>query len=281
VPWARSQELPAAAGGIPPLPGTSTTDTDHPPIRHAATARSLVAHAACHRGMSCLELRPFGRKHLPLAGPWFAAATQRWLGGPAWPRQMLGRADRPLGEFCGAAETGRYRWLAWDQGAAVGSIDCGTYDRWATWEGGPRPSPGPRSPRTIHWPTSAAQLADFGRRAGRFQRGVSRPGRLSLVSTMLQDGTAPEARIRYQAQSSAPRRRRIRAIPGRAQTLGLIDPDADLEVAVIMGTGSWYARTLAGDDPPLGWPARTAALVWRAVGGAAPDPRQPGRRPHP
>ena len=83
--------------------------------------------------MSCLQLRPFERKHLPLVEPWFAdAATRRWLGGPGWPRLMLDRASRPLGEFRGASETGRYRWLAWDQGAAVGYIDCDTYDRWAT-----------------------------------------------------------------------------------------------------------------------------------------------------
>src|SRR5262249_9806721 len=88
--------------------------------------------------MSCLQLRPFEGKHLPLVEPWFAdAATRRWLGGPGWPRLMLDRASRPLDEFRGAAETGRYRWLAWDQGTAVGYIDCGTYDRWATWEGGP------------------------------------------------------------------------------------------------------------------------------------------------
>jgi AcrR family transcriptional regulator len=106
----------------------------------------------------------------------------------------------------------------------------------------------------------AAELADF-------QRGVSLPGRLSLVGTMLQDGTAPKARERYQAQIIAPRRRRIRDILERAQRLGLIDAAADLEVAVTLATGSWYARALAGDDPPANWPDRAAALVWRAVGG--------------
>lgn len=121
----------------------------------------------------------------------------------------------------------------------------------------------------------AAELADL-------QRGVSRPGRLSLVGTMLQDSTAPEARMRYQAQVIAPRRQRIRAILERAQRLGLIDAGADLEVAVTMGTGSWYARALAGEGPPPGWPARAAALVWRAAGGTiAPGPRPPGWRPHP
>jgi Acetyltransferase (GNAT) family len=62
---------------------------------------------------------------------------QALAGRAAWPRQTLDLADRPLGEFRGAAETGRYWWLAWDQGTAVGYIDCGTYDRWTTWEGGP------------------------------------------------------------------------------------------------------------------------------------------------
>jgi RimJ/RimL family protein N-acetyltransferase len=50
---------------------------------------------------------------------------------------MLDLADRPLGEYRGAVETGRFRWLAWEQDRAVGYIDCGTYDRWTTWEGGP------------------------------------------------------------------------------------------------------------------------------------------------
>lgn len=58
---------------------------------------------------------------------------------------MAGRASlapahagpgRPLAEFRGAVETGRYRWLARDGGGPVGYIDCGTYDRWTTWDGG-------------------------------------------------------------------------------------------------------------------------------------------------
>lgn len=111
--------------------------------------------------------------------------------------------------------------------------------------------------------------ADLAAELASFQRGVSRPGRMSLVGTMLQDSTAPEARARYQAQVVAPRRARIRAILERAQALGLVDEDADLEVAVTMCTGSWYARALAGGPPPPNWPVRTAALAWRAVGGVS------------
>jgi AcrR family transcriptional regulator len=108
-----------------------------------------------------------------------------------------------------------------------------------------------------------AELSDF-------QRGVSKPGRLSLVGTMLQERTDPDLRARYQKRVIAPRRRRLRTILTRARELGLIDRDADLDVAVTLPTGSWYARALAGQPPPRNWPRRTAELVWRAVGGSAP-----------
>jgi AcrR family transcriptional regulator len=117
-------------------------------------------------------------------------------------------------------------------------------------------------------PPSQGPFADLVAELTDFQRGVSRPGRLSLVGTMLQDGTDADLRADYQAHIVAPRRARIRTILQRAQQLELIDPDADLDVAITMCTGSWYARALAGTPPPPNWPNRIATLVWRAVGGA-------------
>jgi AcrR family transcriptional regulator len=118
---------------------------------------------------------------------------------------------------------------------------------------------------------SADPFADLVAELADFQRGVSRPGRLSLVGTMLQDSVEADVRARYQAQVVGPRRRRLRLILDRAQRLGMIDADADLDVAVTMCTGSWYARALAGSRPPRNWPLRTAALLWRAVGGSPPS----------
>jgi AcrR family transcriptional regulator len=114
-----------------------------------------------------------------------------------------------------------------------------------------------------------AELTDFA-------RGVSGPGRLSMVGTMLQETTDASVAQRYRARVVAPRRQRIRFILEQAQLLGLIDTAADLELAVTLGTGSWYARCLAGEPVPQDWPSRTAALVWRSVGGtppAVPTPR--------
>jgi AcrR family transcriptional regulator len=101
-----------------------------------------------------------------------------------------------------------------------------------------------------------------------FARGISTPGRMSLVGAMLQETADPGVVDRYQTRVIAPRRARIMGILRDAQRLQLIDRDADLDVAVTMCTGSWYGRALAGDMPPPDWPRRTAALVWRAVGGS-------------
>lgn len=114
-----------------------------------------------------------------------------------------------------------------------------------------------------------AELTDF-------QRGVSRPGRLSLVGTMLQETIDPEVRARYRATVVQPRRQRLDAVLQAARQLDLIDQDADLAVALAMCTGNWYGRALAGDPVPEDWPQRTARLVWRALGGR-PREEHPGR----
>jgi AcrR family transcriptional regulator len=116
-------------------------------------------------------------------------------------------------------------------------------------------------------PEEPDPLAALTAELGDFVAGVSRPGRMSLVGAMLQETADPGVVERYRARVIAPRRARILAILRTARHLDLIDPDADLEVAVTMCTGSWYGRALAGDPPPPDWPQRAAALVWRAVGG--------------
>jgi RimJ/RimL family protein N-acetyltransferase len=83
-----------------------------------------------------VHLRPCTEADLPLIEPWFDdPETRRWLGGPSWPRMSIAQIDAPLSEFRGARERGRYRFVAWDGECPVGYIDCGTYDRWATWDG--------------------------------------------------------------------------------------------------------------------------------------------------
>jgi AcrR family transcriptional regulator len=153
----------------------------------------------------------------------------------------------------------------------AGTTRPAVYRRWATkaalaesamasYPTGDPPVPAVENP-SDPFADLVAELEDF-------RHGVSRPGRLSLVGTMLQTTTAADAAARYRARVIAPRRARLRAILERAAEQGAIDGDADLEVAVTMLTGSWYARCLAGEREPDDWPRRVAGLAWRALGGA-------------
>ena len=105
------------------------------------------------------------------------------------------------------------------------------------------------------------ELADF-------EQAMNRRGAISIVGTMLQESTPHEARECYRDNVLEPRQRRLRDILGRAKEAGLIDATADLDVALTFATGAWYARALAGDSAPADWASRTAALLWRAVGGS-------------
>jgi AcrR family transcriptional regulator len=138
------------------------------------------------------------------------------------------------------------------------------------------------------WPTKEHLLEDAIRQAGDkgcltdsgdprhdleielvdFERAMRRPGAMSIVGTMLQDSTPAGSRACYQAHVVAPRRQRLRQILAHAQALGVIARDADLEVAVTLATGAWYARALSDEAAPADWPQRTAVLIWRAVGGS-------------
>lgn len=119
-------------------------------------------------------------------------------------------------------------------------------------------------------PPGADPFADLVAELSDFRRAINRPGRISLVGTMLQTSTDPHARARYQARIIAPRRARLRTILERAQAAGRLSTDPDIEIALTMLTGSWYARCLAGTPPPPHWPRRTATLIWQALGGTPP-----------
>jgi AcrR family transcriptional regulator len=111
-----------------------------------------------------------------------------------------------------------------------------------------------------------AELTDFA-------RGVARPDGLPMVGTMLLGAADPDLARLYRQRVVAPRRQRLRAILTAARDAGQLHADADIDTAVPMLTGSWYATALAGRTPPHDWPRRAATLLWRALGGHPPDER--------
>jgi hypothetical protein len=96
---------------------------------------------------------------------------------------------------------------------------------------------------------------------------MAAPEQRSLAGTMLQDATDDASRTEYARRVIAPRLARITVILQHARDLGLIDEAADIEIATTLPTGALYERQLAGLTTPDDWPQRTAALLWRSLGG--------------
>ncbi|MEM7339462.1 MAG: TetR/AcrR family transcriptional regulator [Actinomycetota bacterium] len=119
-------------------------------------------------------------------------------------------------------------------------------------------------------PDSDDPLADLVAELAAFRRGVTRRNGVSLVGTMLQNSADPELVRLFRARLVAPRRTRITHILTRAQAMGKLAPDADIEFATAAATGVLYAQALSGSPARTRWADRAAALVWRACGGTPP-----------
>lgn len=124
--------------------------------------------------------------------------------------------------------------------------------------------------RAAERPETDDPFHDLVQELASFHHGVSRPHGISMVGSMFHEATAADLQALYRERVVAPRRARLRHILQRAAEAGLIDERADLEYAVAACTGTYYALHLAGVRVPRTWPARTAALVWRSVGGEVP-----------
>ena len=89
---------------------------------------------------------------------------------------------------------------------------------------------------------------------------------VAMAGVMLARQTPEDTRDCYREHVLAPRRQRMTDILTHAQALAKIDAAADIPGAVGVAIGAAYVAHLSGAIA-ADWPSRTAALVWRAVGG--------------
>jgi AcrR family transcriptional regulator len=120
-------------------------------------------------------------------------------------------------------------------------------------------------------PETADPYADLVAELTAFRDGVARPNGIGMVGAMLQDATDQDLVALYRERIVAPRRQRLRRILERAVESGRADHDADIDYAVAACTGVYCGLHLAGVRIARNRPERTAALVWRSIGGASPD----------
>ena len=102
------------------------------------------------------------------------------------------------------------------------------------------------------------------------QRFADSTSATALAGVMLTEEADPHLRALFREHVVMPRRRRVRGYLQAGIDSGQLAPDADIEVAHSLPSGSWLAHALAGVGLPPHWPQRMAALVWRACGGASP-----------
>lgn len=153
--------------------------------------------------------------------------------------------------------------------SAAGTTRAAIYRRWpdkadlATAAIAALPEAAPR-------PTTGNAHADLDAELRAFQAGLARPDGIPMIGTMLQ-GIGDNGLIDlFRERVVAPRRSRLRDILDRARRGGELADEADIEVAVSMCTGSWYALALAGRRPPADWHRRVTDAVWRSCGGEPP-----------
>lgn len=92
----------------------------------------------------------------------------------------------------------------------------------------------------------------------RFRNGIERPNGMAMLGTVLaEESHVPELLEHFRQDVVLPRRARLRGILERAT----LRQGIDVETAINVLVGSYYAAYLAGGKPRRGWERRAADVV--------------------
>jgi AcrR family transcriptional regulator len=99
-----------------------------------------------------------------------------------------------------------------------------------------------------------------------FQRKLLRPNGMAMIGTLLAEEQHTPKLIRlFRDGIVRPRRDGLLAILEAARARGELHADADLDAAVNLLVGSFYARYLSGEGVPQDWPVRVVGMVLAAL----------------
>jgi AcrR family transcriptional regulator len=103
-----------------------------------------------------------------------------------------------------------------------------------------------------------------------FRRGVERPFGMAMIGSVLaEEHATPELLSLFRERVVEPRRAEVREVLEHALGRGELRKHADLDAAVNMLVGSYYAQYLAGDPFPDDWPD---AVVHAVLDGLKKEP---------
>jgi AcrR family transcriptional regulator len=99
-----------------------------------------------------------------------------------------------------------------------------------------------------------------------FSRSLLRPNGISLIGTVLaEESHTPELIRLFRERIVAPRRQMLRSILERAKAKGEIRREVDLDCAVNMLVGAFYARYLVDSKVPAPFPERLVEILWSGI----------------
>jgi AcrR family transcriptional regulator len=160
-----------------------------------------------------------------------------------------------------------YNRMSVDAVAAVAGVSKPTiYRRWASKED--LATAAVRTLQLIEPPVNTGTCkADLVRTLENFSRSLLRPNGMSLIGTVLaEEAHTPDLIRLFRERIVTPRRHMLRSILERARASGEIQPDANLDCAVNMLVGAFYARYLANSNVPSTFPRDLVELLWRGIG---------------
>lgn len=113
---------------------------------------------------------------------------------------------------------------------------------------------------------TGSTLGDLTGTLKNFSRSLLRPNGMSLIGTVLaEEAHTPELLKLFRERIVGPRRTMFRVILERAQTAKELRAGVDIDAAVNMLVGAFYARYLAGGKIPPGFAEEVARTVWSGI----------------
>jgi AcrR family transcriptional regulator len=89
---------------------------------------------------------------------------------------------------------------------------------------------------------------------------------LEVVGTLIGAREDPGALALHRQRVVEPRMDYVRTLLEQARSLGQLRPDADLDLALQMLTGSVFARRVAGEPTTPDWAERAVSAIWIGMG---------------
>jgi AcrR family transcriptional regulator len=116
------------------------------------------------------------------------------------------------------------------------------------------------------FPLACTTRAELTRILENFRTNLLRPNGMAMIGTLLaEESHHPELLTFFRERIVGPRRRMLREALERGIERGDIDQKADLDCAVNLLVGSFYALYLTGRGIPKDWPRRTVGTVLAGI----------------